>query len=44
MKSSNGFGKRNGTPKGVTYTSPVRKYPDMSETDRKLAESDAYLR
>ena len=44
-RSSDGFNKkRNGTPKGVKYTSPTRRYPDMTETERKLAESDAYLR
>ena len=44
-RSSDGFNKkRNGTPKAVKYTSPARRNPDMSETERKLAESDAYLR
>ena len=44
-RSSDGFKKKQGTPSRVKYASPSkRSFPDLSETDRKLAESDAYLR
>ena len=43
-RSSDKFTRRNSPPKGIKYPSPARKYPEMTEAERKLAESDAYIR